>query len=591
MLLARRRIRSRLASFVPPLVLAAAALASLAQGLRAADGPRRHAGDVVRDRVLVKVSARVASRVQVVDGRTGIAELDAALAAVGARGVKPVFHYPPRGRAKPAAAERIGIDRWLHVDFGKERSDLEGVVARLQALSCVEIAETDRAVEPTVIPDDPDYTTNQWDLHPDRTDAETAWDTVNDSSGLVVFVIDTGVETTHDDIVNNLWTNTGEIPGDGIDNDGNGFVDDVHGWNFELDDNDLEDHWPHGMHVNGIIGAEGDNTNKVAGINWHCRLAEGKIFDNGNGTWEGGAAATTYAADNGGRVTNNSWGDTVPGPQVFEDAMNYADSLDLLQVAAAGNQGDTNPFWPAAYAPFLSVASTDSGDNLSWFSSHGNWIDMAAPGESIWNLWVGDSTASLSGTSMASPHVCGAGALVRTVNPQLTNLETRVTLRLAADDLGTPGYDDSFGFGRLDIKKAVDAAASIQLSTRDVTRPNSVTISLTQAGEANMTYLVLAGFSDIVPGLQLSTFDPADFRTLPLEFDVLTQFCLYVPNNPVLTGAIGTLDAAGQAQATFHSLSGPVFKDRTVSLVYVTLDPADLSHVRFISAPTSFNVH
>ena len=93
-----------------------------------------------------------------------------------------------------------------------------------------------------MILDDPDYGPNQWDLHPDKTGAETAWDTVNDSSGLVVFVIDTGVETTHDDIVDNLWTNPGEIPGDGIDNDGNGFVDDVHGWNFELDDNHLEDH-------------------------------------------------------------------------------------------------------------------------------------------------------------------------------------------------------------------------------------------------------------------------------------------------------------------------------------------------------------
>jgi hypothetical protein len=192
---------------------------------------------------------------------------------------------------------------------------------------------------------------------------------------------------------------------------------------------------------------------------------------------------------------------------------------------------------------------------------------------------------------MASPHVCGAGALLRTVNPQLTNLESRVALRLATDDLGTPGYDDSFGFGRLDVKKAVDAAAAISLSTRDVARPGSVTISLSQPGEANMTYVLMAGISDIVPGLQLSTFDPLDFRTLPLEFDAVTNFCLYVQPNPVLDPSIGTLDDKGQAQATFHVIGGPVFKDRTVSLVYVTFDPADLNHVRFISAPTSFHVH
>ncbi|HET6163312.1 MAG TPA: S8 family serine peptidase [Planctomycetota bacterium] len=592
MLLARRRSRSCLAKLVP-IAFAAAALAPCANATDGApqQATHRKAGTTLRDRVLVKVSANATPRVQVADGKTGIAELDDALAALGARGVKPVFHYPPRGRALPSAAQRIGIDRWLHVDLGSERADVASVVAKLKKLRCVEIAETDRAIEPTVIPDDPDYGPNQWDLKSDKIDAESAWDTVTDSSALVVFVIDTGVETTHDDIVDNLWSNPGEIPGDGVDNEGNGFVDDVHGWNFELDDADLEDHWPHGMHVNGIIGAEGNNTNKVAGINWRCQLAQAKIFDNGGGTWEGGAAATTYAADNGGRVTNNSWGDTAPGPQVFEDAAAYADSLDLLQVAAAGNEGNTNAFWPAAYAQFLSVASTDSGDNLSWFSTHGNWIDMAAPGESIWNLWIGNSQTWLSGTSMASPHVCGAGALLRTVNPQLTNLESRVALRLATDDLGTPGYDDSFGFGRLDVKKAVDAAAAISLSTRDVARPGSVTISLSQPGEANMTYVLMAGISDIVPGLQLSTFDPLDFRTLPLEFDAVTNFCLYVQPNPILDPSIGTLDGNGQAQATFHVIGGPVFKDRTVSLVYVTFDPADLNHVRFISAPTSFHVH
>jgi subtilisin family serine protease len=345
------------------------------------------------------------------------------------------------------------------------------------------------------------------------------------------------------------------------------------------------------MHVHGIIGAEGDNSNKVAGINWHCKLAEGKIFDNGYGTWEAGAAATTYAADNGGRVTNNSWGDTVTGPQVFEDAMNYADSLDLLQVAAAGNQGDTLQFWPAAYAPFLSVASTDHNDALSWFSSHGSWIDMAAPGEGIWNLWVGDSTTSLSGTSMASPHVAGAGALLRTINPQLTNFEARVTLRLMSDDLGTLGYDSDFGFGRLDIRQALDAAAAISLSSRDVNRGSKVTISLHAPGEANMLYFLLPGMSDIVPGDLLSSFDPSDGRTVPLNIDVLTQFVLALQPNPLLNGSVGTLDASGNATATFNVLGGPLFKEKTISLCGVTLDPAHLTKVRLISAPTSFHAH
>ena len=182
----------------------------------------------------------------------------------------------------------------------------------------------------------------------------------------------------------------------------------------------------------------------------------------------------TPTPDNGG-ASQQLVGRHRPGPQVRGRR-----GLPTASTCESPRRQRGNPFWPAAYAQFL-VASTDSGDNLSWFSTHGNCIDMAAPGESIWNLWVGDSTASLSGTSMASPHVCGAGALVRTVNPQLTNFEARVTLRLAADDLGTPGYDDSFGFGRLDIKKAVDAAASIQLSTRDVTPDRSAATRSTSA--------------------------------------------------------------------------------------------------------------
>jgi subtilisin family serine protease len=550
----------------------------------------RHAGDLLTDRVLVKVAARASARPRIEGTKTGVADLDRLLADLHATAVRPVFKSPPRGRALPAAAERIGIDRWIRVDFGRDRSDWNEIVARLKALRSVEIAEGDRVILPTLVPSDPDYAPLQWDLKPDRTDAEGAWDRAHDSTGFTIFIIDTGVELTHSDIVNNLWVNPGEIAANGIDDDGNGFVDDVNGWNFMHDNNDVSDVYHHGIHVNGIVGAEGDNANKVAGINWHCKLAQGKIFDP-DGTWEAGAAATTYAADNGGRVTNNSWGDTVPGPQVYVDAIAYADSLDLLQVAAAGNQGDTNLFWPAAYAEFVSVASTDSGDALSWFSSHGSWIDMAAPGESVWNLWIGDSATYLSGTSMASPHVCGAGALLRTVNPQLSNLEARVTLRLMSDDIGTLGYDDSFGFGRLDIKKALDAAASIGLSTRDVNRPGSVDVTLAQAGEANMTYILLASMSGIVPGAVLSGFDPTDGRTVPIDFDVLTAFELAVQPNPILAGSIGTLDGSGGATATFHVPGGPLFKDKTISFCYVTFDPADSSKVRFISAPTSFRVH
>ena len=576
-----------------PLLFASLFLASNAGGQTVGTGTTgatRSSGETLRDRVLVKLVRDP----DLGDAATqiGVTDFDRLLRSVGATAVKPVFKRPARGRKDPAAAEAIGLDRWVRVELGRERSalELEEIVARFEELRSVDVAETDRVVLPTVIPNDPDYASLQWDLQPAFIDAENAWNIDTDSSEYVIFVIDTGVETTHGDIVANLWTNPGEIAGNGIDDDANGFKDDVHGWNFLSDNNDVSDGWPHGIHVNGTIGAATNNGLQVSGINWSCQLAQGKIFDQGFGTWEAGAAATTYATDNGAVVTNNSWGDTVPGPQVWDDAMDYADGADVLQVGAAGNQGDTNHFWPAAYDEFLSVSATDSGDNLAWFSTHGDWIDMSAPGDGIWNLWVNNSATWLSGTSMASPHVAGAGALLRSVNPQLTNHEARVTLRLFSDDIGTPGFDNDFGHGRLDLRKALDAARSISLSTRHPTRPGTVTVTMDAPTEANMVHVLLAGWSGIDPGLSLLGIDPNEHRTFPLNWDPLVSFQISNPTNAITPGFIDYLDANGQDTATFQVLPGNLFRNRTISLCFCTLDPNDLSTIRFISAPTSFEV-
>lgn len=546
----------------------------------AAKGALPTAGELRRDRVLVKLASE-----------NGGAALAAAAARLGATRVRPVFPRPPRGRANEAAATALGLDRWQRVEFASERADLAALIERLAATPGVALAEADRFVQPTVVPNDPDYSGSQWDLQPAFCDAETAWDTVTDSSSQVICVIDTGVEVTHPDIVANLWVNPGEIAGNGIDDEGNGYIDDVHGFNFESDNADIGDNWPHGIHVNGTIGADTDNATQVAGINWDCQLMQGKMFHWPNGSWEAGAEATVYAVDNGASITNNSWGDTVAGPQVFVDAMDYAEAADLLQVAAAGNQGNTNPFWPAYYDEFLSVASTNSSDARSGFSTYGDWIDMAAPGEGIWNLWVGGGAASLSGTSMASPHVAGAAALVRSVNPQLSAHETRLALRLASDDLGTPGYDNDYGFGRLDIAQAVAAARAISLSKQDAARPDTITVTLDAPSEAGMYHVLLAGMAGSDPGIPLSEYDPADVRTFPLNDDLLLNLIAADPFFPLLPNWFDLLDSSGQATRTFTVLKGKFFKDERLTFCFFTLDPADLSKVRFVSAAVSCEVH
>lgn len=558
-------------------------------------GARDAAGRPLTGKVLIKLARDVAAPIAAgPDGmpRFGLPTLDRTLSELGATRVKPVFVRPPRGRRNETAAAALGLDRWYRVEFGGEMdsADHAAAVARLAELADVDRAEADRVVLPAVVPNDPDYVGSQWPLQPAKIDAEGAWDQVTDASALIVAVIDTGVQPTHPDITANLWVNPGEIAGNSIDDEGNGFVDDVHGYNFHLDNADVWDNWPHGMHVNGIIGAVGDNATQVAGVAWQAQLMQGKMFDAGSGSWEAGAAATVYATDNGATITNNSWGDTVAGPQVFDDARDYATANDVLQVAAAGNQGDTNHFWPAVYDDFLSVASTNSGDGLSWFSSHGDWIDMSAPGEGIWNLWVNGGAASLSGTSMASPHVAGAAALVRTVNPQLDALETRLALRLNGDDLGNPGFDNDYGHGRLDVAKAVAAASSISLSKQSAGRPDSVDIHLHAPSEAGMYHVVLAGISGNEPGIELADYDPADTRLFPVNEDFLLGLIASDPFFPLLPNWFDLLDANGHAMLTFSVLKGKFFKDQRVSIAFCTLDPADLSQIRFVSAAVHFDV-
>jgi hypothetical protein len=193
---------------------------------------------------------------------------------------------------------------------------------------------------------------------------------------------------------------------------------------------------------------------------------------------------------------------------------------------------------------------------------------------------------------MASPHVCGAGALLRTVNPQLTNLESRVALRLATDDLGTPGYDDSFGFGRLDVKKAVDAARRDRaVDARRRRGPAAVTVTMDAPTEANMVQRAARRHVGQRPGPSTSSAStarlPARAAQLRLPF---FEFQLTNPNNAVTPGFIDYLDANGQDERDLHVISGKIFRARRSRSASAPSTRTDLSHVRFISAPLSFDV-
>ncbi len=255
---------------------------------------------------------------------------------------------------------------------------------------------------------------------------ESAWDieTGNSCTPPLVAVIDTGIEYTHPDLVANIWTNKQEISGNGLDDDQNGFVDDVHGYDFANSDADPLDDNGHGTHVAGTIGARGNNDLGVAGISWNARIMAVKFLSaNGGGTTSAAIRAIDYAVANGAKVLNNSWGGGGYSA-ALEGSVKNAVSSGVLVLVAAGNEKNNNdkrPSYPANYSGVLSVAAIDKNGKLASFSNFGaKSVQLAAPGVNILSTWLGGSYAWNSGTSMATPHVSGAAALAWCKNPSLS---------------------------------------------------------------------------------------------------------------------------------------------------------------------------
>jgi subtilisin family serine protease len=301
--------------------------------------------------------------------------------------------------------------------------------------------------------------------------AAQAWDVTTGSAGVAVGVIDSGIDVNHPDLAENIWLNPGEnCPGcrtDGIDNDGNGYVDDWRGWDFASDDNDPSDDNGHGTHVAGTIGALGDNGIGVAGVNWNVRLMALKFIGaDGSGTTADAIRALLYATDEGAAVTNNSYGGD-GFSQAFADAIAYADRARSLFVAAAGNSSasnDKSPQYPASYdvPNVVAVAATDSSDNRAWFSNYGvKSVDLGAPGDNVYSTVPNGGYDFMSGTSMASPHVAGAAALAKAAFPSATGIGLKTLLLRTADP--TPSLANVTTSGaRLDAGNAVHCAGAAQ---------------------------------------------------------------------------------------------------------------------------------
>ncbi|UCG33244.1 MAG: S8 family serine peptidase [Phycisphaerales bacterium] len=262
-------------------------------------------------------------------------------------------------------------------------------------------------------------------------DAAEAWEVTTGSSDMVVAVIDTGVDYTHPDIVANMWTNAGEINGNGLDDDGNGFVDDYYGYDFKNDDGDpFDDHY-HGTHVAGTIGAVGNNGVNIAGVNWNVRIMALKFLgSDGRGSTSDAVEAIDYAVLMGATISNNSWGGGGFDASLLA-AINNAGAAGHLFVAAAGNDTvntDIYPHYPSSYNldDIISVAAWGKDEHLAYFSNYGaTTTDLAAPGLGIYSLQLGGGIFPLNGTSMAAPHVAGVAALLKVVRPDAGPLQIK----------------------------------------------------------------------------------------------------------------------------------------------------------------------
>ena len=311
------------------------------------------------------------------------------------------------------------------------------------------------------LPNDP-FVAQQWPLSAGSSgdgsesgeiQVQQAWDVERGDPQVVIAVIDSGVEYTHEDLAPNVWRNPGEIPGNGIDDDHNGFVDDVVGWDFvqasegfsgedfQVPDNDPMDRLGHGTHVAGIIAAAADNGKGIAGVAWNCKIMvvrAGFMNASGEGALKSddAARAIIYAVENGARIINLSWGNYQKSA-LIEDAVKLAVQRGVLVCAASGNDGLNAWQYPAAFRSegVIAVGATDSRDRPAAFSNYGEWVDVFAPGDHIYSTYLQNSYYSMNGTSMAVAYVSGLAALLFSQAPDSAAQEVKARILRSADIL------------------------------------------------------------------------------------------------------------------------------------------------------------
>ena len=355
----------------------------------------------------------------------------------------------------------------LHVSFAdKSAKSTKHIAEALASLDDVEYVEANSIIRLENTPNDPSLS-SLWGMT--KISAERAWEVSTGDRDVLVGVIDTGVDYNHPDIRANYWSNAGETGTDEngndkstnrIDDDNNGYVDDFRGWDFANNDNNPMDDHNHGTHCAGTIGGVGDNGVGVVGVNWQVGIVGPKFISAaGSGTTAAAISAIEYATTIGVNLTSNSWGGG-GSSEPMRLAIKEASDAGILFIAAAGNStanNDVTSSFPSNYdvPNVVAVAATGQNDSLASFSSYGlRTVDLAAPGVDIYSTARNNGYTSMSGTSMATPHVAGAVALMMSVHKQMTMDQLRAKLFQSVDAVPALATKVATG-GRLNLEKAL----------------------------------------------------------------------------------------------------------------------------------------
>ncbi len=389
---------------------------------------------------------------------TGYAEVDELNRLFEVSSIWPLF---------PGAEKRgeQAMAGYYSITF-KDGLDLETILSSYDDLSVIDHVEPVGVHKLDFVPND-QYRGYQWGLG--RVNAYNGWNLNQGDPSIPVGIADTGVDWDHPDLNNDIWTNTAEMNGSsGVDDDGNGYIDDYRGWDWvtgvngypgeddQTPDNNPMDFDGHGTHCSGIASAETNNTTGIAGVGFDCSIMALRIGWKATDGWgyvrmDFAASAFYYAANKGAKAINCSWGSS--NNSGIGSAANYARNAGVVIVTAAGNDNNTSAPYLATLTHVIAVAATDQTDHKASFSNYGSWVDVSAPGVNIYSTYFNNTYAYLDGTSMAAPFVTGLAGLLFSADPTLTQAAARALIVNYTDNIDglNPGYSGLLGTGRIDI--------------------------------------------------------------------------------------------------------------------------------------------